>query len=188
MSNQLKFLNNPKPEVKVPTPSKYIPQYKIHGMKPIEAPSHNLPLKSAIVSPTDPLPVIKQIPNIGNIDQTWSSVNEEIVDDLNLDPSHPMIDNNDFVNPHYMGINNATNAQTTNADELFTHISDLIENSYLLIVNGVSICSGPKNEIAELTQSLVYGNHPICDGNPIDINDIIIVKRVSIKMGLFLDQ
>lgn len=72
-------------------------------------------------------------------------------------------------------------------EDLFPIIRDLEEGAYLLIVNGVSICSGPKEEIEDQARALVFGDHEICDGNPVPDDDIIIIKRVPIKIGLFLE-
>jgi hypothetical protein len=72
-------------------------------------------------------------------------------------------------------------------EDLFPIVRDLEEGAYLLIVNGVPLCSGPKEEIEEQAKALVFGEHEMCDGNPVPDDDIIIIKRVPIKIGLFLE-
>jgi hypothetical protein len=150
------------------------------------------------------------VPNVGNnMEHTWSSVDGEIVDDVSMDQNHSMIDNNDFVTDTALGVVRDFHEQLPNLDEvknpslkrfvspptIATPPSDdnipilynLAEGDYLLIVNGVAVCSGPCNEIQEQARLLVFGEHEMCDGNPIPVNDIIVVKRIPIKVGLFLE-
>jgi hypothetical protein len=154
------------------------------------------------------------IPNVGNnVEHTWSSVDGDIVDDLSselpVDPDRPMIDNNDYVTPlsRNMGLPEelpmlldevktppakqfaVPQTTTTPAPEndLFPVVNDLEEGAYLLIVSGVPVCSGPMEEIQEQARALVFGEHEMCEGNPIPDDDIIIIKRVPIKIGLFLE-
>ena len=152
------------------------------------------------------------IPNVGNnIEHTWASVDGDIVDDLSddlpVDPNHPMVDNNDYVTPLSIGMGTSEELPmldevssppakqfvvpqstiTTSEDDLFPVVNDLEEGAYLLIVSGVSVCSGPMEEIQEQARALVFGEHEMCEGNPIPDGDIIIIKRVPIKIGLFLE-
>jgi hypothetical protein len=143
------------------------------------------------------------IPNVGNnVEHTWSSVDGEIVDDLSgpIDPNHPMVDNNDVVSNDALGVskklsmlNEPQNPQQLTPhmpsveEDLFPVVRDLEEGAYLLIVSGVPICSGPKEEIEEQARALIFGEHELSDGNPIPDDDIVIIKRVPIKIGLFLE-
>jgi len=34
---------------------------------------------------------------------------------------------------------------------------------------------------------LVFGEHEMCGGSPIPVEDLLIVKRVKVKVGLFFD-
>lgn len=142
---------------------------------------------------------------------------DDLSGDERLDPDHPMIDNNDFVSPAALGVlaedlpaldevenpplkrftrddieqafsQGLRNPQTAPSEEdLFPVVRDLEEGSYLLIVNGVPVCSGPKEEIEDQAKALIFGEHEICDGNPIPDDDIVIIKRVPIRIGLFLE-
>lgn len=153
------------------------------------------------------------VPNVGNnMEHSWSSVDGQIIDDLSgedFDPNHPMIDNNDIVTEAALGFRNGVTAQdiqgpvkrgkvvfempvetqaTHDADtDLLGVLSDLSDEAYLLIVSDVPVCSGPKEEIEDQARALVFGEHEMCDGNPIPIDDIIILKRVKVKVGLFLE-
>lgn len=151
------------------------------------------------------------VPNVGNnMEHTWSSVDGEIVDDVSLGGDHPMIDNNEFVTTEALGVsqnfheelpslNEVKNpapirfisppvtAAAPDADDVLPILYSLAEGDYLLVVNGVAVCSGPVAEIQEQARLLVFGEHEICDGNPIPVDDIVVIKRVPIKVGLFLE-
>jgi hypothetical protein len=66
-------------------------------------------------------------------------------------------------------------------------IKKLDEEEYLLIVDGAAICSGPMDDIQEQARALVFGEHPLCNGNPMSVDDIVVLKRSIIKVGLFLE-
>jgi hypothetical protein len=250
MSNtgKVKFYKN-KARTNAPTNFKpYVPQYVEMGLK--SEPFHGKSEASipAIVNrislpkdnPRAPRPLIQQpyaetvpspigrgrglLPNVGNnMEQTWSGVDNEIIDDIELDPNHPMIDNNKFVSAAALGLPEAIAEDVMEVEEeylpepqaqftfpvddtrektflteselqgalqeeyLSTVLVQLEEEEYLLMVNGSSVCSGPPAEVQLQTRALVFGEHPLCDGNPIPIDDIIVLKRVKIKIGLFLE-
>ena len=223
----------------------YVPQYQIKGIEPAE---HKIPsIVMSGLSKADPLPLdnpraprsaVRQpyaeavlspavgrgrgpVPNVGNnMEHTWSSVNEEIVDDLNgnsaLDPEHEMIDNNDYVTSSALGLppeelpvldeiahptqkifSTKTHLHQNDlqqfikneesSNDLLSVIDELEAGTYLLIANGVSVCSGPCEEIQDQARALVFGEHELCDGSPIPVEDLIIVKKALVKVGLFLE-
>lgn len=168
------------------------------------------PYAEATASPIGRGPV----PNVGNnMEHTWSSVDGEIVDDLTgeeIDPNQQMIDNNDFVDESAFGFRNGPTAadirphynvfppqaieqeveaihRPADADDLLPVLTELEEEAYLLIVAGTPVCSGPREEIEDQARALVFGEHEMCDGNPVPVDDIIILKRVKVKVGLFLE-
>jgi hypothetical protein len=204
---------------------RYVPQYVVKGREPSEYKSAVVSDGTKVAVPIEaanrarkvgvrqeyaasvPSPVGRgrgPIPNVGNnVEHTWSSVDGEIIDDLDgqLDPNHPMVDNNDFVTPTALGMTpedyNMTEevqhphqpfaATGESHEDLFPIVRDLEDSAYLLIVDGVPVCSGPKEEIEEQARALVFGEHEICDGTPIPNDDIVIIKRVPVKIGLFLE-
>jgi hypothetical protein len=151
------------------------------------------------------------VPNVGNnMEHTWSSVDGEIVDDISMDTAHPMIDNNEFVSAAALGLEEESHEElptldevahppqkkfvsppaTTvmpDADDVLPILHNLAEGDYLLLVDGVAVCSGPVDEIQEQARLLVFGEHEMCDGNPIPVDDIVVIKRIPIKVGLFLE-
>lgn len=76
---------------------------------------------------------------------------------------------------------------TDDTGGLLSIVSGLSDDAYLLIVAGVPVCSGPKEEIEDQARAMVFGEHELCDGNPIEIDDIVILRRIKVKVGLFLE-
>lgn len=66
-------------------------------------------------------------------------------------------------------------------------IKQLDEGEYCLLVEGTAICSGPEDYIEEQTRLLVFGEHEMYSGNPVSVDDIIVIKRTKIKVGVFLE-
>lgn len=217
----------------------YVPQYQIMGLEPEEiksavagsrvsspaAPTNDNPRTRRVgirqpYAEVIPSPVGRHkspVPNVGNnMEHTWSSVNDEIVDDLsNQDyqsdmKSRPIIDNNDYVSDATLGLSQddfpeyGTEdlptldevaspprkqfvSETDDAEDVSYIIHQLEDNDYLMLVGGVAVCSGPLEEVQEQARLLVFGDHKLCDGNPIPADDIVVIKRVPIKIGLFLE-
>lgn len=226
----------------------YVPQYQLMGVEPEE---YHSPLSPGYASkfarpqplpkdnPRAPKPAVRRqpyakptpspvgrgrglLPNVGNnVEQTWSGVDGEIIDDLTdpLDPNREMINNNEFVTDEALGLLPSDEPMMVEEEvELFDDESDdkkapaeknfldgnelqnalkdeylssvvknLEEDEYLLVVDSSAICSGPMEDIQEQARSLVFGEHPLCGGNPMPIDDIIVLKRTKVKVGLFLE-
>lgn len=158
-----------------------------------------------------------KIINVGNnMEHVWSNSVEDIQNDFDVesdegvDLSKPMIDNNEYYTDEALKFQSGVTASEILKDhengkvefeqepeeylksqdrdsDLFSIISDLSDSLYLLIVNGTSVCSGPQEEIEEQARALVFGEHQMCGGNPTPIEDIVIVKKVKMKIGLFLE-
>jgi len=157
------------------------------------------------------------LPNVGNnMEQTWSAVDGQIVDDISaIDSNETMIDNNDYVSAEALGLPPEGEELEVSAeeehleevvmgkpektflteDELQNALKDeylslvlqrLEEDEYLLIVSGECICSGPLEEIQEQARAMAFGEHSLCGDTPIPIDDIVVIKRVPVKVGLFL--
>lgn len=248
MSTDKKVKVYKNPERNRPEPhTQYVPQYQLMGVEPEAyksplAPGYTVPVVKTPQqdNPRTPRPAIRQpyaeavvspvgrgrglLPNVGNnLEQTWSGVDGEIVDDISgpLDPNQPMVDNNDFVSATALGlpeemeeeevlpaldeVANPPRKQFTDKPEdksfltknelqnalteeyLSTVIKQLEENEYLLLVEGAAICSGPEDYIQEQTRLLVFGEHELYNGNPVSVDDIVVIKRAKIKVGVFLE-
>lgn len=231
-NGKIKIYKNParnRPEARKP----YVPQYQLMGVEPEEyksplAPGYHIAKSPGSKdNPRAPRPVIRQpyaetvnspigrgrgpLPNVGNnVEQTWSSVDGEIVDDMALDadPSHSMVDNNEFVTNEALGLPEEEvveeelpepQAQDTsflpenvlqealNNEILYKVLADLEEDTYLLLVSGDVVCSGPLDFIQDTTRELVFGEHELTHGNPVSVDDIVVIKRVKVKVGVFLE-
>jgi len=187
----------------------YIPQYKSLGIQPNEYKSSVVPANTPKVTPSPVNPrekrsLVRQpyasintakigagsnvLPNVGNnVEQSWSSLDGEVIDDLQLDPSHQMIDNNDFVNTDSLNFTPSQEFEHSNSEELLDIINELQQGSYLLFVKNVPICSGPKEEIEDQVQALVFGTHELCDGESIDEENVVVLKKVQIKVGASIE-
>jgi len=202
MTDKIKIYKNPKRSENA-TYTKYVPNYQNMGVEPQE-------FKSAMVSPNTPViqrpsaenprirptglqpspdKVVKgPVPNVGNnMDYTWSGVDNHVINDLQeypTSPDHPMIDNNDFVTDEAL---NMSSSEDVHEEDILPIINDLESGSYLLLVNNVPICSGPTSEIEDQVRALIFGEHELSGGVPISENNIIVIKKVPIKVGVFLD-
>jgi hypothetical protein len=68
-------------------------------------------------------------------------------------------------------------------DETIEILKELKTDEYLLIANGEVLCSGPLEEIEEQAKNIYFD-----EKSNMEINDLIILKRISIKVGLFLGE
>lgn len=138
-------------------------------------------------------PNIGGLVNIGNnMDYTWSGVDGEIFDDISsvvLDANKEMIDNNDFVESSdsiEKNINNFKESLTEEFRQKSSSFNLLNEDDYILMIDHTVIAVGSAKDIEEQANLLVFGDHEICDGNPIPAENILVLKRVKINIGLFL--
>lgn len=92
-----------------------------------------------------------------------------------------IIDNNDFVD--YAAPNKTTKpkkevAQTISAAPAI--------NSYILMVMGKMILSGSLKDIEDKVKAIMYGEDKDFDGLSISVDDIVVLKRMNIKVGIFI--
>jgi hypothetical protein len=74
--------------------------------------------------------------------------------------------------------------------ELQDKVSSLFkvnEDEYILMIDGVVFDIGPLDKIQEQANLLVFGDHEFCEGNPVPAENLLILKRVKVKIGLFLE-
>ena len=131
------------------------------------------------------------VPNVGNsMEHTWSSVDDYILDDLSngsisLDPNQAMIDNNDYLN--YLKDDEIKNDENISSTSLIKVIEQIEEDSYLLLLYNEPIYSGTLKNIEEHARTLIFGDHELNISKSITIDDIMVIKKVRIKVGLFLE-
>ena len=133
-----------------------------------------------------------KIPNINNQEHSWVSITG-VTD--NIDPSK-VIDNNEMYTEEAMqNINSAYNvkpkpvvAKTSGEDDLYKIFSSLDEEDYMLLIDGVPVCAGELLEVQEQAEKFVSGTHKMSFNQPIDVDSIMVLKKVKIKFGLFLES
>jgi hypothetical protein len=204
----------------------YIPQYQINGIEPQEYKSPLAPgypteiAKPSSDNPRQPRPVIRQpyaeaipspigrgrglLPNVGNnMEQTWSSVDGEIVDDLTEAPpeDESLVDNNEYVTNEALGLppeaplvveydepSDEESEDSVEADGwLYQAICHMNDGEYLLMIKGQPIIAAPLDQIRTMVQELVYGEHADYKDNPVPVDDILVIKKAKIEVGVFLE-
>ena len=212
-----------------------IPQYQLLGIEPQEhknaqfAPGQVLMTRGGVSNENNPrtrTATIRQpyaeaalspigngpVPNVGNnMGHTWAGVDESIIDDLSnqIDPNHPMIDNNEMVSPieeplmeiqdnepiqmleqqskPFWTAEDLQSAISKSFEDNPVGLSNLQDNSYILLIRGDIISIGSLQEIEEEANVLLFGDHELCNGKPLPLEDIVVLKKVKIKTGLFLE-
>lgn len=199
---------------------KYVPQYQLMGIEPEEVRSAVVP-DGLLAKVTPQLPLtnprarrapVRQpyarvipspigrgkdpVPNVGNnMEHTWSSIDGEIIDDLSpeMDESHTMIDNNDFVDGsteetfvednNEVGFMTTADAENSNLPETLPTVGD---DEYILLVDSTVISVGSQEKVEEEVKFFVFGEHDLCAGVPVSVEKITVLKKVKIKVGVFL--
>lgn len=190
---KLNYIKNKNRAVKENIP-KYTPNYQSMDLEPMEYKSGLVPSNQPVMAPNLRVkrglnqPYAKQVsvkqntlPNTGNnMEHSWSSVDGEVIgEDGNtingfFDPNQPIVDNNDF------------SENTESSSDLLNVIKEIDDDSYLLIVKNIPICSGPSDEIRDQVQALVLGEHELCQGEPMNEDNILVLKKISIRVGVTL--
>lgn len=145
------------------------------------------------------------LPNVGNnVENTWAGIDGMLVDDVGdqvkIDINQPMIDNNDDDLNNYLHIPKVLGSAPApqmqevenqeEEDDLATHLEVALrhpEGESVLVVRGEIISVGTTASIQEEVRSLIFEEHPLSKDNNITIDDIVVLKRVKIKVGVFLE-
>lgn len=140
------------------------------------------------------------LPNVGNnVENTWAGM-EFIEDDglSEIDVNRKMIDNNDDDPRNYGNIpkvlksapapkEEAPPQKEPDSEPRSNVLQDLEANDYVLLVKGEVIAMGVLLDIQEEVRALVFEEHPLSEITPVTIDDIIVLKRVKIKVGVFIE-
>ncbi len=194
-NGKVKIYKNPNRGRSITT-TPYVPEYKQHNIEPLEYKPATIVIQqqpkttasgpARVIQPYQ-IPgsaLINELPNVGNnFEQTWGSVDGEIIDDMGIDLSQPLIDNNNFVSfveEELLENKNVVENQEVVSDELSNIITQLIDDEYLLLVRGQAVMSGDSTTIkSEIYQLLVESD--------ISIDDIMVIKKVKTTFGITLD-
>ncbi len=157
-------------------------------IRPAPSISANVPYAEL---PPDTVKFGPPIPNVGNnVENTWAGVDGDIFDEEDtlyekLDPNHPMIDNNFDDSANYADIPDELEAPPTERFEYQHAVEDPRE--YLLFVKEKMIATGNLEGIEAEVKSLVFGEHPLCKTTTVENDDIVVFKKMKIKVGVFIE-
>lgn len=170
-----KYFKNPDRNLDIPKIQPYIPQYKQMGLQPME---RETPLIIPKQKPYAEMPLA--IPNVGNVQSTWIGFDEHTLDDdgkqVKIDSNRSMIDNNNMEEE-------VVNSFSTN-----NGLGTMEKDDVVLIVKGEVISVEKMDFIEKEVEALIYEQHPLSKNSSITIDDIIVLKRIPIKIGVFLGE
>jgi hypothetical protein len=159
-------IKNPRRFPKTPTP--YEPEHVRKGINVPEVPVHK-------IEPTTEEMLV-------SVDGTGlDSEGKEIP----FENGH-VIDNNDYVNLGYNSIPNRPQPKGQEP-ELEENAAAPRVGDYILMVLGKLITSGSINKIETRVRSIMYGDDKSFNGIEVSMDDIVVLKRVDIKVGIFVD-
>lgn len=95
--------------------------------------------------------------------------------DINSPLNSHILDNNEYVNFGFQH-KQKTKKENPNIGE------------FVLMVKGKILGYGSNDYILTQARSILYGEHPSFHKEEVPIEDIIILKRVGLKVGVFLDE
>lgn len=98
------------------------------------------------------------------------------MDNVIVSSDNAIIDNNDFVN-----LDAINPPKHSNKEDNSVNIGN-----YILMIQGSVICTGDLNTVQPIISSILYNEHP--DFSNVNVEDIILLKRVNIKCGVFIDE
>jgi hypothetical protein len=97
-----------------------------------------------------------------------------------------IIDNNDFVS---FPINPNPTIVSKNREPSTTTISEQPKvGDYILMVLGKMIVSGSLDVVQSRVKSIIYGDDVSFRDMNVSADDIVVLRRVGIKIGVFLDE
>lgn len=152
------------------------------------------------------------MPNIGNnMEASWVGFDDVFVDENTsetLDPNQVMIDNNDDDAENYkdipltikavpQAINEAYSVSAIDEDEEDVIADEVVANKktfltiqddeYVVVIANSIIKVGTLEEVTDEVKLLIFGEHQLNKQYNIDQDDIVVLKRVKIKVGVFLE-
>lgn len=145
-----------------------------------------------------------RFPNTGNnMESAWISIdgedfNDVIIEDGNLnrvklDPNQQMVDNNFDDEKNYQNIPRQmkpppVQEYTVEASDVESVSNfDIADDEYVLVVFDSIVNIGAMEVIQEEVSRLLFGDHELNQNNSITQENIIVLKRVKIKVGVFLE-
>jgi hypothetical protein len=159
----------------------YEPEWVRLGKKPIQ-----------IQMPRKTIPLVKSSKNDEKRD--FSSLNGAIFDEegkeIKVEQGH-IIDNNDYVFPPSM--TNSHQAQPKTQQEDPKNEQETVQGQpkvgeYILLVLGKIIHTGSIDQIESVARAILYGENEQFIDQEVKVDDIVILKRIGINVGIFIDR
>ena len=173
----------------------YVPQYKQLGIEPIAFPiGKNTFLAGNPVSAQARPPLLSHsfMNDLKNASpdpnaKTWSTVDNQILindmeEDYEEDYNEELVDNNKAYSAQSFGMKDEDD-EREEVVKSEKNISSLKEEEYALFIDSKFISSGSLEEIEYQVNLILFGD--VLD-IVIDKEDIIVVKRIKLKVGAFL--
>jgi len=176
----------------IKNPSRTLPKTQV----PYE-PEHVRQGINVQAAPKTPQPVVKPLsedlvsPYLGQMDSYMGLDGDGLDDNGNVIPfdNGHVIDNNDFVNLGY------DSTPRRNVDVPPVAAEAPVDNAaaapqvgdYILMVMGKLVTSGDIEKIQAKVKNIMYGDDPAFSSLEISMDDIVVLKRVNVKVGIFVD-
>ena len=171
----------------------YKPEYMKLNIKPTEMNPPNVDGDGVVLSET-PFSNKRQtlrnkeklstMINVGNNhDHVWTSIDgtyfDENGNEVKLDPNQKMIDNN-YIDEEIPVIKNKKAPQKKNKT------NDKIEpGDFILMLSGKIVTTGTIEHVQNEVAKIIFNEET--DIHNVDLEDIVVLKRIKIKVGVFLE-
>lgn len=174
------------------TQTKYEPEYVRHGITPKNAPETIATVAIPASRKRDLNSTIQQL-----VPEVFNSINGQDFDidgnEILFETGH-IIDNNEFVSFGYAPnqIPQTIEIQTPFVVEAAT--PEKQDNTtpqvgeYILMVRGKLITTGNLDKVEKIVRGIIYGENKEFIGQGILVDDIVVLKRVDIKVGIFVEK
>lgn len=126
-----------------------------------------------------------------NTDDSFMGIDSSFFDEngeVSVESGH-IIDNNDFVS---FGVPTSQSPlpkpsvnEKINEEE---NVDSPKVGDYILMVFGKLITAGSVKFIESKVKDIMYGDDPSFSGLDVSADDIVVLKRVNIKVGIFIDE
>jgi len=175
MSDNDNFIRNPNRKNNQERHITYEPEHIRLGIKPVK-------MERKVV------PFVKSSKN----DTDYASIDGAIYDDngdeIKVEPGH-VIDNNDYVFPPSKAPNRPAQQRVVEEqpDVLDKQNGTPKVGEYILMVAGKIIDTGSLESIEATARAILYGENESFQ-EEVKVDDIVVLKRVGINVGIFIDR
>lgn len=129
---------------------------------------------------------------VAEVDGVGVGFGEQDIPTRQANPKSHIIDNNEFMTYDYLADREmeeaVENGGTIDLDKGKEKSSLPNVGEYILMVSNKIILSGPLKVIEEKIQGILYGEDIDFESDEISQEDIVVLKRVEIKAGVFIKE